>query len=476
MVEAEPHVPMDEQYPVLSTLTEYELWSEIFDKDILEMMLQQTLLYGRRDHGCFNFQLTKEELMQFLGILFLSGYHHVPAERDYWSSHSDLKVEIVSQTMTRDRFGQVKRFLHLADNHSLEPGNKVAKIEPLYKLLNTSLQRFGVFHENLSIDESMVPYHGKHSVKMFIRGKPIRFGYKIWSLAGSDGYPYMNLIYRGKDPTAPSMPLGSRVVTRLLSIVEQNSQPSNHFIFFHNFFTSHQLLVELQQRGFKATGTIRCNRTNGASKNLVSDKDLKAIGRGHFDYRCDGRVFIVKWNDNSIVHVASNCMTHEPVQVAKRRVGKNLVSVPQPFLVKKYNEGMGGVDLLDRLLGAYRPTIRSKKWWWPLFVNAINISVVAAWRLYGQLHPRHQSSHLDFRRTITLCLLKSVVLRTQMSKSIHPQLPTDIRYDGVGHEVVPTSQGRCVLCSTNTRSKCVKCDVRLHYSHQKSCFNIYHTK
>ena len=52
----------------------------------------------------------------------------------------------------------------------------------------------------MSIDESMVPYFGKHSTKMYIRGiKAIRFGYKLWSLCGNDGFPYQLNIYTGKD-------------------------------------------------------------------------------------------------------------------------------------------------------------------------------------------------------------------------------------------------------------------------------------
>lgn len=474
---SEAIIPMEEQYPLLATKSEFELWKEIFDDEIMALILRQTLLYGRRDKGDFNFQLSEVDLMHFLGILLLSGYHCVPTERNYWSNQPDLKVELASQTMSRDHFGQVKRFLHLADNHSLEEGNKLAKVTPLYNLLDVALQRFGIFHSDLSIDEAMVPYYGKHSAKMYMKGKPIRFGYKIWTLAGSDGYPYKSIIYKGRDPAASSMPLGFRVVKSLLSVVEVNSDPSKHNVVFDNFFTSHQLLVDLQLKNFKATGTIRSNRTNGAAKNLSSDKELKVKGRGSFDHRCDGKVFIAKWNDSSIVHVASNSLTHDPIQIAKRRIGKNLVNVQQPFLIKKYNEGMGGVDLLDRLLGSYRPTIMAKKWWWPLFINALNMSVVAAWRLHTQLHPTHQqSSHLDFRRAVTLCLLKRELPRPQVGGGLHPQLPTDIRFDGVGHDVVSTSQGRCVVCSTNTRSKCTKCDVRLHYSHQKPCYNIHHSK
>jgi hypothetical protein len=54
--------------------------------------------------------------------------------------------------MSRDKFQQIKRFIHLADNNALERGNKLAKVEPLYKLFNDALQRFGIFHEDLSID------------------------------------------------------------------------------------------------------------------------------------------------------------------------------------------------------------------------------------------------------------------------------------------------------------------------------------
>ena len=45
-------------------------------------------------------------------------------------------------------------------------------------------------------------------------------------------------------------------------------------------------------------------------------------------------------------------------------------------VISEYNKGMGGVDLFDMLLGSYRQNLRSKKWWWPLFVNALNIAVV----------------------------------------------------------------------------------------------------
>ena len=74
----------------------------------------------------------------------------------------------------------------------------MSKISLLCNMLNFNLVRFGIFYEPLSVGESMVPYFGRPNVKMFIRKKSIRFGYKIWCLCESDGYSYYMKIYEEK--------------------------------------------------------------------------------------------------------------------------------------------------------------------------------------------------------------------------------------------------------------------------------------
>ena len=63
------------------------------------------------------------------------------------------------------------------------------------------------------------------------------------------------------------------------------------------------------------------------------------------------------------------------------------------------------IDLMVCLLKAYRPTIRGKKWYWPLFVNLLNTTVVAAWKIHRQIGDK-KITYIDFRRQVTLCLLK----------------------------------------------------------------------
>ena len=127
-----------------------------------------------------------QEIKAFVGILLLTGYNSRPCQRLYWSKDDDISCPLILRLMSRKRF-EDKELIHFADNNNLPAGDKLAKILPLQDRGNTSLQQFGVFAKDLATDEQMIPYFGRHSAKMFIFGKLIRFGYKNWVSASSDG-------------------------------------------------------------------------------------------------------------------------------------------------------------------------------------------------------------------------------------------------------------------------------------------------
>ena len=240
-------------------------------------LLEQTNLYATRDKNMQTFKSNDAEMKKFLGLLLISEYHNLPSEADYWSTAEDLETPIFSNIMARDRFRVIKPYLHIADKHNLAQ-SKVAKVLPLLELLRTNCQQFGVFHKNLSIDESMVPYSGLPSAKQYIKGKPVKSGCKLWMLCSSDGYPYNFEIYCGKDESRTN-PLRTHVVEKMSSPV---TNPSQHVVFFDNFFTSHTLLANLSGENARACGTIRDHRTNHCP--LISKKDCKKQPRGTFDF------------------------------------------------------------------------------------------------------------------------------------------------------------------------------------------------
>ncbi|GBN77427.1 hypothetical protein AVEN_215951-1 [Araneus ventricosus] len=89
--------------------------------------------------------------------------------------------------------------------------------------------------------------------------------------------------------------------------------------------------------------------------------------------------------------------------------GKQKVNVPS--CVVSYNKYKNGVDFFDNHMETYFSSIQGKKWYWPLFVNAFETSLVAAWKLSKIFAPEQALDLLEFRRHITIAYLGLCVPR-----------------------------------------------------------------
>jgi hypothetical protein len=381
-------ITLADAHPVLVAAEPLTLFRLMFDDDLVKLIIEQSIMFAGQCNAP-DFTLTAQDLDTFIGLLMYTGYNRLPRQRMYWSHDVDLKNDFVSNAMTRNRFEQIKKYLHFADNTNLEQGNKMAKVQPLYDHVNRVLLQFGVWAESLAIDEEMVPYFGHHSCKMSLRMKPVRFGYKLWVLASSSGFPFKVEIYTGKGTGGAvggdaDMPpgMGPGVVCRLLEAVDD---PNLHRVTFDNLFTSYDLLAFLSKKGFRATGTARENRLKKCP--LPPQALAEKAKRGTYWMVSDERVRAVKWKDNKAVTVASNHDGINPIAAAPRwsREEQKRVNVDQPRLIHNYNQDMGGVDLVDNALSDMRPVIHWKKWYGPLIVNAFGLLRVAAWRLHREV-------------------------------------------------------------------------------------------
>ncbi|KAG8225279.1 hypothetical protein J437_LFUL001892, partial [Ladona fulva] len=225
----------------------------------------------------------------FLGVLLLSGCHQLPNRRLYWSKSEDCSVEIVSNSITRNRFEEILKYLHLADNARYDWQDRLYKVRPLFSVLNKNFKiPFQI--ENISVDESIIP-------NLFC-GKPIRFGFKLWCLSDSAGYLYHAEPYAGVDTDLPKTDLGQGGDV-VLGLVDKCRVPPGMKVFFDNFFTSENLLKELTRKGIGATGTFRENRVKEIY-NLPEKIQFKRLKRGKAVYRSDGSLLIMRWNDSNV--------------------------------------------------------------------------------------------------------------------------------------------------------------------------------
>ena len=76
--------------------------------------------------------------------------------------------------MKRNRFFEIHKYLHTCDNTKLSD-EKFAKVSPYFLLLDESFKNKVKNDKSFkyAIDESMIPFNGKHGAKQHIHGKPI---------------------------------------------------------------------------------------------------------------------------------------------------------------------------------------------------------------------------------------------------------------------------------------------------------------
>lgn len=329
-------------------------------------------------------------------------------------------------------------------------------------------QLFQPLSKSYSLDEAKEPYYGHHSMKQFIRGKPIRYGFKLWCLTSPQGYLLKFDPYTGSDKTV-GKPVGVSVTERLC----MGFIPKGSCIYMDNYFTSLPLMDTLCKEELFVIGTIRSDRIEKAPL-----QDLKKSVRGSF---CSleehkGDITLVRWNDNSQVTLVTNIKSDEVFLVGSckrwKRSKRKQVTVSQPNIVKLYNKKMGGVDLFDKLRGHYRIRIRSRKWYWPLFRFCLNGSIINLWLLYR--HVDKKMSLLEFTRQVVITLLASpnVEKRRGVAPKTKNQLLDATRLDGKGYVVDKIeTQRRCAACGKCAKFICLKCNVGLHPA---GCFVQFH--
>ena len=67
----------------------------------------------------------------------------------------------------------LKNCIHFIDNSETENNtdDKGFKIRPLITMFQKSFRKFGIFEENLAVDEMIDCYYGHNSLKQFTRAK-----------------------------------------------------------------------------------------------------------------------------------------------------------------------------------------------------------------------------------------------------------------------------------------------------------------
>ena len=100
----------------------------------------------------------------------------------------------MASRISRDHFFELHRFLHFAENSSLHPPghpsyDKLGKVQPILIRLAEAFQTVYSPQVNVSVDEAMIRFKGRSTLKQYMPKKPIKRGIKVWALSDAvNGY------------------------------------------------------------------------------------------------------------------------------------------------------------------------------------------------------------------------------------------------------------------------------------------------
>ena len=138
-----------------------------------------------------------------------------------------------------------------------EGHDRLGKVRPLIDHLSTKFAEVYQPHRDIAVDEAMIKFQGRSSLKQYMPLKPTKRGIKVWVAADStNGYFSRFEVYTGKKGNTTEHGLGARVVKTLTS----DFKGKHHHVYFDNFFTSLQLLEDLEKDQIYACGTARKDR------------------------------------------------------------------------------------------------------------------------------------------------------------------------------------------------------------------------
>ena len=99
--------------------------------------------------------------------------------------------------------------------------DKLYKVRPLLETIRKNSQNAYSPNREVSVDEAMVLFKGRCSMKQYMPLKPIKRGYKVWCLCNAkNGYAYNIQVYTGASSGSNEDTLGSRVVKNMVSPIK----------------------------------------------------------------------------------------------------------------------------------------------------------------------------------------------------------------------------------------------------------------
>ena len=317
-------------------------------RELLEYFVDETNDYARYCRQELNITLSYKwhrcnltDMAHYLGLLVFFGLLVCGDVRQYWRRGFLMATPNVAGLMTRDAFLAMDRYFHVFNRRAIPRGNqdKLILVRPLMEYLQDRCRMLVVPSKNLSLDEGLLAYKGRLSIKVYNPKKPKKCGVKFFFVTVSNtGYVLDFSIYPG---------VFSTLRDTVFQLVDRFRGKGYH-LFMDNYYNSVALAQELYDAGIHCSGTLRLVRGAPTVLKDVS-QNPRLLPKGETLWRRKKDVFYILWNDVRLVPMITT--SHEPIreEVTQRRkkrqhgrVHYEEVQVQRPTVIGHYNRYIWG--------------------------------------------------------------------------------------------------------------------------------------
>eukprot|EP00795_Rhopilema_esculentum_P015073 gene15073-6239_t len=441
---------------------------------------------------------TVEEIKLYLGIRVYMSILNFPSFAQYWSKDSVFGNSFISNLMSRNRFQKINEYFHVADRTTMPPKSsphfdKLFLVRPVLDAVRKNCLKAYNPHKCFAIDEAMIKFRGRSSLKQHLPAKPTKYGIKVWMRADSlNGFCNEFFVYTGK-PTGkePEKNLGQKVVKQLT----ENIENKGHHGYTDNYFTTVAGVEERFEKGVYLCGTIKSN-AKGLPQEIKGKKICKEAG-SYIQFQKGGSALsAVAWREKKSrkpVRILSANVnpSAEISSVARKQRDGTRVPVMCPIQVSNYNKFMNAVDRNDQIRTQYMTYRRCNRWWTYIFWFLFDLSVANSFLLFKE-SPNHKTKNksgkdegktqLKFRMALTKQLIGQKISRKRKRGSA--SLGGEVAATGHWPKFLKDKKGRCRNCHKKgirrePRYICGACTAlaknneRIHLCPE--CFEEYHT-
>lgn len=404
-----------------------------------------------------NMYVDKDEIMIFIGILL---FFSVVCPKNYkfiWKKEELEYNEFIASKMRYKRFS----FLHSKFNMFSKKDKSNYKIKKKPKIIRKMIKLFTknfIAEENLALDESICPFKGRTSNKVYCKEKPCKYGIKFYALCDSKSAYLLDVQIVGE----------AEKITDL--VIRMIAPYANEWRILHmdNFYNSLELTRILYSMKVHTNGTMRLNR--GISKEIMSLVPKKWNAK---IIKVDENIYFYAYYDNKVVKFISTVygplilqkitnIWRKDSQLKKKirvDVEKN---IPRSIIL--YNENKNGVDKMNQFIKYFNLIRKTNKWNQRLSIYMLELILHNSYILWEPIDMNKKS-----RKFFISSLAKNLLEFDKFnSVTLITQHYCDTRKTSL----------RCVWCHKQgkrsiTNHFCKTCDKSLHPG---ECYRNFHEK